>query len=80
LGEDPRAQYEGSASPMVLYTFQIRALVESDATRMWELLIGLPVITVLGIVVGPGQLMVHVEASGLARGWLGYEIGSRTPD
>jgi transposase len=45
--------------------------VESDATRMCELLIGLPDITVLGIVDEPGPLVVHVESAGLVRACLG---------
>ena len=45
--------------------------MESDATRMCELLIGLPDVTVLGIVDEPGPLVVHVESAGLFGACLG---------
>ena len=39
-----------------------RAPVEVDPTRMCELLVGLPDVTVLGVVDGPGRvLFVHIE-------------------
>jgi transposase len=47
--------------------------VESDATRMCELLVGLPDVIVLGVVDRPGPLVVHVESRGLARSCLGCE-------
>jgi transposase len=45
--------------------------VESDATRMCELLVGLPDVVVLGVVDGDGPLVVHVESAGLVRACLG---------
>jgi transposase len=45
--------------------------VESDATRMCELLIGLPDVIVLGVVDEPGLLVVQVESAGLLRECLG---------
>ena len=46
--------------------------MERDATRMGQLLVGLPDITVLGIVdEHGGPLAVHVESVGLARECLG---------
>ena len=47
--------------------------MESDATRMCELLVGLPDVTVLGVVDGPALLEVHVESRGLPRSCIGCE-------
>ncbi len=60
--EDPVAQ--GTAILIVLYAVRLGASVESDPTRMCELLVGLPDATVLGVDEADDRVTVVIETRG----------------